>query len=207
VIGPGIGSWPARRARMDPTAVALCTADEDLTYAELAAQVDVTAARLRELGVRPGTRVAYLGPNSIDTWVCFFATARAGGIFVSLNIRLAAPEIAHMLADSGSHVLVHGPECAELAAGADPVEQGVAHVLAAADLRPASGPDSTAGSVVSTPVGIETWPSPVTWKSGAAHSATSVLSTSTCTSWFTVFHVMLPWVSTAPLGRPVVPEV
>jgi fatty-acyl-CoA synthase len=155
MIGPGIGSWPARRARMDPTAVALCTDDEELTYAELAAQVDVAAARLRELGVRPGTRVAYLGPNSIDTWVCFFATARAGGIFVSLNIRLAAPEIAHMLADSGTHVLVHGPECAELATSADPAAHGVAHVLPAADLRPSGGPVSTAGSVISSPAGID----------------------------------------------------
>ena len=42
-----------------------------------------------------------------------------------------------MLADSGSHVLVHGPECADLALAADPAAHGVAHVLPAADLRPA----------------------------------------------------------------------
>ena len=147
MIGPGIGSWPARRARMNPATVALCTDDEELTYAELAVRVEHTAARLRELGVSAGTRVAYLGPNSIDTWVCFFATARAGGIFVSLNIRLAAPEIGYMLADSGSHVLVHGPECAELAAAADPAEHGVAHVLPAADLRPSPVPEAAAGSL------------------------------------------------------------
>ena len=146
MIGPGIGSWPARRARMNPTTVALCTDDEELTYAALAARVEHTAARLRDLGVEPGDRVAYLGPNSIDTWVCFFATARMHGIFVSLNIRLAAPEIAYMLGDSGSRVLVHGPECAELAVAADPAAQGVAHVLPAADLRPPSPPEAAAGS-------------------------------------------------------------
>jgi fatty-acyl-CoA synthase len=145
MIGPGIGSWPARRARMNPTTVALCTDDEELTYAELAVRVEDTATRLRQLGVSAGTRVAYLGPNSIDTWVCFFATARVGGIFVSLNIRLAAPEIGYMLADSGSHVLVHGPECADLATAADPAEHGVAHVLPAADLRPSPVPEAAAG--------------------------------------------------------------
>jgi fatty-acyl-CoA synthase len=134
--GPGIGTWPARRARMNPSTVALSTDDEDVTYAELAARVEHTAQRLRDLGLSPGDRVAYLGPNSIDTWVCFFATARAGGIFVSLNIRLAAPEIGYMLADSGSRVLVHGPECAELAVAADPTTHGVDHVVLAADLRP-----------------------------------------------------------------------
>jgi fatty-acyl-CoA synthase len=151
MIGPGIGSWPARRARMNPATVALCTDAEELTYAELAARVEQTAARLRGLGVSAGTRVAYLGPNSIDTWVCFFATARAGGIFVSLNIRLAAPEIGYMLADSGSHVLVHGPECAELATAADPAEHGVAHVLPAADLRPSPMPEAAAGSMSLSP--------------------------------------------------------
>ena len=47
-----------------------------------------------------------------------------------------------MLADSGSAVLVHGPECAELAHAADPAEHGVTHVLPVADLRrrrPAGG--------------------------------------------------------------------
>lgn len=152
MIGPGIGSWPARRARMNPGTVALSTVHEDLTYAELAARVEHTATRLRELGVAAGTRVAYLGPNSIDTWVCFFATARAGGIFVSLNIRLAAPEIGYMLADSGSRVLVHGPESAELANAADPAEHGVAHVLPAADLRPSGRPEAAAGSLLPGPI-------------------------------------------------------
>jgi fatty-acyl-CoA synthase len=142
MIGPGIGSWPARRARMNPASVALSTEQEELTYAELAARVEHTAQRLRDLGVSPGDRVAYLGPNSIDTWVCFFATARAGGIFVSLNIRLAPPEIGYMLGDSGSHVLVHGPECAELAASAEPIAHGVAHVVEAADLRPSGAPEA-----------------------------------------------------------------
>jgi fatty-acyl-CoA synthase len=135
VNGPGIGSWPARRARMDPDRIALATDDEELTYAELAVRVETTADLFRELGVSRGERVAYLGPNSIDTFVCFFATARVGAVFVSLNTRLAGPEIGYMLDDSGSIVLVHGPECAELAAASGPAEHGVKHVLAVADLR------------------------------------------------------------------------
>jgi fatty-acyl-CoA synthase len=138
VNGPGIGSWPARRARMNPTTVALATDDEALTYAELAARVEATASHLRELGVSAGERVAYLGPNSIDTFVCFFATARLGGVFVSLNTRLAAPEIGYMLQDSGTAVLVHGPECAELARAADPGTRGVEHVRTVAELREAT---------------------------------------------------------------------
>ena len=146
--GPGIGSWPARRARMNPASVALTTDDESLTYAELAARVEATVSHLRELGVAVGERVAYLGRNSIDTFVCFFATARLGGVFVSLNTRLAAPEIGYMLQDSGSAVLVHGPECAEVVHASDPSAHGVKHVLSVAELR-----DATAGVI--TPV---SWP-------------------------------------------------
>jgi fatty-acyl-CoA synthase len=138
VNGPGIGSWPARRARMNPAKVALASDDGSLTYADLAARVEATAAHLRELGVATGERVAYLGPNSIDTFVCFFATARLGGVFVSLNTRLAAPEIGYMLQDSGSVVLVHGPECAELVGAGDPAAHGVKHVLARTELRRAT---------------------------------------------------------------------
>jgi fatty-acyl-CoA synthase len=136
--GPGIGSWPARRARMNPDTVAMATDAESLTYAELAARVEATARHLRELGVSAGERVAYLGPNSVDTFVCFFATARLSAVFVSLNTRLAAPEIGYMLQDSAPAVLVHGPECADLAHAAAPGAHGVKHVLTVAELREAT---------------------------------------------------------------------
>ena len=132
---PGIGSWPARRARMNPDLIALATDEEELSYTELTAKVEATARALGELGVAAGERVAYLGQNSIDTFVCFFATARLGAVFVSLNTRLAAPEIAYMLQDSGSAVLVHGSECTELVRAAGPASSGVGHVLTTEELR------------------------------------------------------------------------
>ena len=56
-------------------------------------------------------------------------------------------------------------------------------------------------------VGRVTWLSPAVWNSGATASATSVLSTSTCASWLSRLKVTLPCEITAPLGRPVVPDV
>jgi fatty-acyl-CoA synthase len=141
VSGAGIGSWPARRARMSPDSIALATEEEELTYARLAGRVEATARYLGELGVDRGARVAFLGASSIDTFVCFFATARIGGIFVSLNTRLAALEIAYMLEDSGSAVLVHGSEVAGLVIDADPGAHGVKHVLEVEEVRRAAGPD------------------------------------------------------------------
>ena len=56
----GVGSWPARRARIDGDAVALRQHDHEVTYRQLAQRVDRLASALSAMGVRRGDRVAYL---------------------------------------------------------------------------------------------------------------------------------------------------
>ncbi|MDA2804713.1 crotonase/enoyl-CoA hydratase family protein [Nocardiopsis suaedae] len=107
--GAGLGSWPRRRARISPGAVALSQGGRALTYQELADSTDRLAAVLAGLGVRHGDRVAYLGLNDTATFETMFAAQRAGAVFVPLNHRLAAAELDYMLADSGASVLVVGP--------------------------------------------------------------------------------------------------
>jgi fatty-acyl-CoA synthase len=109
---------------MVPDAIALRQGDVALTYAQLAGRIDALAVGLASMGVRKGDRVAYLGPNDIATFETFFATGRLGAIFVPLNTRLAAAEIAGMLADSAACVLVHGPEATSLVTQADPLACG-----------------------------------------------------------------------------------
>ncbi|WP_433469292.1 acyl-CoA synthetase [Spirillospora sp. CA-128828] len=113
----GLGSWPVRRARKTPQAAALVHEGRMLTYADLPARVARLAHALRGLGVRHGDRVAYLGPNHPSFLETLFATGMLGGIFVPLNTRLAGPEIAYQLDDSGTSVLVHGPSHAGLVDG------------------------------------------------------------------------------------------
>lgn len=125
----GLGSWPARRARKTPRATALVHEGTALTYAGLLDRVARLARALRGLGVRPGDRVAYLGPNHPSFLEALFATGMLGGIFVPLNTRLAGPEIAYQLDDSGASVLVHAPSHAELVEGlpgGGPVRERVA---------------------------------------------------------------------------------
>ncbi|WP_327096192.1 long-chain fatty acid--CoA ligase [Nocardia vinacea] len=106
----GIGSWPRRRARMEPDAIALIQQDRRVDYATLADRVDALAAALADLGVGPGDRVAYLGNNDIATFETLFATMHLGAIFVALNTRLAAPEIAGLLDDADPTVFVVGAD-------------------------------------------------------------------------------------------------
>ncbi len=102
---------------MEPGAVALIQGERRVDYGTLTARVDALASGLAELGVGRGDRVAYLGPNDIATFETLFATTHLGAIFVGLNTRLTAAEIAHMLADCEPTVLVLAPETR--ATGAD----------------------------------------------------------------------------------------
>ncbi|WP_433522532.1 acyl-CoA synthetase [Nocardia pseudovaccinii] len=110
MMDQGIGSWPRRRARMEPDAIALIQQDRRVDYATLADRVDSLAATLADFGVKPGDRVAYLGPNDIATFETLFATMHLGAIFVALNTRLAAPEIAGLLDDADPTVFVVGAD-------------------------------------------------------------------------------------------------
>jgi fatty-acyl-CoA synthase len=117
---PALGSWPARRARIAPHRPALVEGERAVTYAELADRTARLAAVLRDRGVRPGDRVAYLGVNAISVFETYFATWLLGAIAVPLNYRLAATEIRYMLADSGASLLVYSADTDALVNATDP---------------------------------------------------------------------------------------
>ena len=112
----GVGSWPYRRARINPHRVALEQGDRSRTYRELADRVDALANGLAAAGVVQGDRVAYLGANDIAEFEALFATWRLGAIFVPLNYRLAAPELAFLLEDSAPVALFFDADQASVAA-------------------------------------------------------------------------------------------
>ena len=73
---------------------------ERLTYPELDAAADRWAALLRAQGVGRGDRVGALAGNRSELVAAFFACGRIGAALVPLNWRLAAPELAPVLADA-----------------------------------------------------------------------------------------------------------
>ena len=113
----GLGSWPARRARSAPDAVAIVHGEQRLTYRDLDGRVSALAAALRDdLGVQRCDRVAYLGPNHPSFLETLFAVTRLGAVFVPLNTRLAAAELGFMLDDSGAGRIVHAESHADVVA-------------------------------------------------------------------------------------------
>ena len=154
---------------MSPEREALVHGDTRRTYAELDDRTRSLAGGLRRLGVEPGDRVAYLGPNDPTLLETLFATAALGGIFVPLNGRLTAPELSYVAADCGASVLVHASAMTK-AAEAMAADHGSAlrHLV---ELGPtfeslATGDaDTDAPSAIDEPVGLDD-PAVIVYTSG-----------------------------------------
>jgi fatty-acyl-CoA synthase len=128
----GLGSWMATRRLRSPDAAALIFDGEVITYRGLADAADRVSAILWHRGIRNGDAVAFLGENSPQFIEVMFGTMQLGAVFVPVNTRLAPPEIAHVLLDSGARALIHDPEFAERIAAV--VDEGeIAHRIETGD--------------------------------------------------------------------------
>jgi acyl-CoA synthetase (AMP-forming)/AMP-acid ligase II len=148
VQNQGIGSWPARRRRKTPERVAIVHEGREITYRELDTRVLRLASALRGLGVARGDRIAYLGPNHPAFLETLFAAGALGAVFVPLNVRLAAGELAYMLGDSGASVLVHGPEASVAAELCDAVR----HLVSLTETHGALGYEQLIDSGAEDPI-------------------------------------------------------
>ncbi|MBV9109770.1 MAG: AMP-binding protein [Gemmatimonadetes bacterium] len=79
---------------------------ERLTYPELDAAADRWAALLRARGIGRGDLVATLAGNRSEVVAAFFACGRIGAAMLPLNWRLAAAELAPILADARPRLLL-----------------------------------------------------------------------------------------------------
>lgn len=92
------------------------------TWAEFAGRARRCAGLLGEDGLRPGDRFAIIGHNSVGIAELMHAGYWAGLIPVPVNYRLAPPEIAYILGNSESRLVV--------------VEEPFAALLESAELEP-----------------------------------------------------------------------
>jgi acyl-CoA ligase (AMP-forming) (exosortase A-associated) len=77
-----------------------------VSYRELAAQLAAVRDGLLAAGLLARDRVAVYLPKSLETVASFFGTSLAGGVFVPVNPVLKAPQVGHIVRDSGSRILV-----------------------------------------------------------------------------------------------------
>jgi acyl-CoA synthetase (AMP-forming)/AMP-acid ligase II len=89
-----------------PRRTAVVCGDRRFTYTEFADRTARLGGALRELGVQPGDRVAYLSGNCHRLLEGYYGVLEAGAVLLPLNIRLAPQELAYILNDSETSVVL-----------------------------------------------------------------------------------------------------
>lgn len=128
--------WLKRWSLYSPDNVALSSGEDGrhVTYRELYGQSLRLAHHLASaFGVTRGDRVACIAQNELEYVALFFALQRLGAILVPINFRLTAPEVAHVLGDSGARLVIAQDAFAHLAPDAWPFDAMVQACAAGED--------------------------------------------------------------------------
>ncbi len=94
------------KAQSTPDKEALVYKKNRLSFKELDTEVDSLAKGLSRLGLSKDDRVAIYLEKSHHEAISILAANRAGGIFVDVNHLLKAPQVEHILTDSGARYLL-----------------------------------------------------------------------------------------------------
>src|SRR5215204_1106430 len=92
--------------------VAIRTAHETVTYAELAERVNRAGNALLALGLKPGDRLLMVVKDCPAFFYLFWGAIKAGIVAVPPNTLLRAADYAYMFEDSGCKLVVYSSEFA-----------------------------------------------------------------------------------------------
>ena len=84
-----------------PRRTAVVCNDDRFTYAHLAERASRLAGALRQAGIKPGERVAFLSCNCHRLLEAYYGVLEAGAVLLPLNIRLTPGELGYILNDAG----------------------------------------------------------------------------------------------------------
>ncbi|RZL67783.1 MAG: AMP-dependent synthetase, partial [Rhodococcus sp. (in: high G+C Gram-positive bacteria)] len=82
----------------------------ELSYGDIAVKARQLAARLDDLGLEVGDRVAFVSHNSARLLTAFFGVSGSGRVLVPVNFRLSPEEVSYIVEHSGARVLFVDPE-------------------------------------------------------------------------------------------------
>ncbi|RJR25917.1 MAG: long-chain-fatty-acid--CoA ligase [Desulfobacteraceae bacterium] len=108
------GNWLSKRSAISPHREAILFYDRVSTYGELNKRVNRLCHAIAKTGFSVGDRVGVVSRNCPQFLEVYFACAKGGWIFVPMNFRLAAPELAYQISDSGPAMLFMSSELESL---------------------------------------------------------------------------------------------
>jgi acyl-CoA synthetase (AMP-forming)/AMP-acid ligase II len=86
--------------------VALYTAEREMTFRQVAQEVNQVGNALKKLDVRVGDVVGILAPDSAEWVTSFFGVIKIGGVALGMNTLLKPYEYDYILNDSRARVLI-----------------------------------------------------------------------------------------------------
>jgi len=92
-------------AQQYPRRIAVVCNDDRYTYEQMADRVSRLAGALRQAGIQPGNRVAFLSSNCHRLLEAYYGVLEAGAVLLPMNIRLTPIELGYILNDSGASAL------------------------------------------------------------------------------------------------------
>lgn len=114
-----LSSFIRFHAERTPDRTAIVYGPDRISYGDLRTRIEQTAGWLTARGVAAGDVVAILMKNSAAFVEIAFAVSHVGAVFLPVNYRLAADEVAYIVANSGARLLVADAELATATQGAD----------------------------------------------------------------------------------------
>jgi len=106
----GLGDIVRTHATQRANAVALVYQGRQTTYSQLDRAANRVAQGLIAEGAKPGSRVAHLDKSSDLYFELLFGVAKTNAVMVSVNWRLAPPEVLHIVNDAEAEILFVGEE-------------------------------------------------------------------------------------------------
>jgi fatty-acyl-CoA synthase len=128
-----------RSERVYPQRTAVVYGERRHSYAEFARRCRRLATALKQAGLRPGDRVAFLAPNIPELLEAHFGVPLAGGVLVAINTRLNGEEIQYILNHSGARFFFVDAELAPVVEPAADALGGVEQIITIEDPEFAPG--------------------------------------------------------------------
>jgi len=106
----GLADIVRRHAASQPDGAAIVYDGRTTSYAALDGAANRVATALIASGITPQTRVAHFDKSSDLFFELLFGVAKANAVIVSVNWRLAPPEVLHIVNDAEAEILFVGEE-------------------------------------------------------------------------------------------------
>ena len=101
-----IPRYLAESAQRLPAKVAIVSRARSITFGELRQEAMATAECLREMGLQSGDRIGVCMEKTVDQVVAILGVLCANAVVVPILPRLKAPNIRHIIENSGMAAMI-----------------------------------------------------------------------------------------------------